>query len=73
MTPTERYVLSVTGSSRHRLPVDDPEFPNLFLAGDWTRCTLNAGCMEAATMSGMLCAGALTGYPPREAVVGVDF
>jgi uncharacterized protein with NAD-binding domain and iron-sulfur cluster len=73
VTPTERYVLSVTGSSRHRLAVDDPDFPNLFLAGDWTQCTLNAGCMEAATMSGMLCANALTGYPSREAIVGVDF
>jgi uncharacterized protein with NAD-binding domain and iron-sulfur cluster len=73
VTPTERYVLSVTGSSRHRLRVDDPEFANLFLAGDWTRCTLNAGCMEAATMSGMLCANALCGYPPRDAIVGADF
>jgi uncharacterized protein with NAD-binding domain and iron-sulfur cluster len=73
VSPTERYVLSVVGSSRHRLPATDPAFPNLFLAGDWTACTLNAGCMEAATISGMLCASAMTGYPARDEIVGVDF
>jgi len=72
--PTERYVLSVSGSSQYRLPVHDPvAFPNLYLAGDWTECTLNCGCMEAATMSGMLCANALTGYQPRADITGVDF
>jgi len=74
VVPTERYVLSVAGSSQYRLPVHDPvAFPNLYLAGDWTECTLNCGCMEAATMSGMLCANALTGYPPRADITGVDF
>jgi hypothetical protein len=29
--------------------------------------------MEAATISGMLCAHALSGYPARSAIVGVDF
>jgi len=72
--PTERYVLSVVGSSRHRLPAHDLAGPtNLYLAGDWTQCTINAGCMEAATISGMLCANAICGYPPRDAIVGVDF
>lgn len=72
--PSERYVLSVAGSDRHRLPVHDPsEFPNLYLAGDWTRCTLNVGCVEAAAISGCLCANALSGYPRREDIVGVDF
>jgi uncharacterized protein with NAD-binding domain and iron-sulfur cluster len=71
---TELYVLSVAGSSQHRLPVHDPTGPgNLYLAGDWTQCTINAGCMEAATISGMLCANALCGYPPRAAISGVDF
>ncbi len=73
ITPTERYVLSVTGSSQFRLPVDDADFANLYLAGDWTQCGLNSGCMEAATMSGMLCSNALCGYPARDAIVGVDF
>lgn len=71
---TERYVLSVTGSSAHRLPAHPPAGPrNLYLAGDWTQCTINAGCMEAATISGMLCANALCGYPVRADIAGVDF
>jgi hypothetical protein len=74
VTPAERYVLSVVGSSVHRLPVHDPvTFPNVYLAGDWTRCTIDAGCMEAATMSGMLCANALSGWPLRSHITGVDF
>jgi uncharacterized protein with NAD-binding domain and iron-sulfur cluster len=71
---SERYVLSVPGSSIHRLPAHDPgTFSNLYLAGDWTQCTLNCGCMEAATISGMLCAQAITGYPERRQISGVDF
>jgi hypothetical protein len=37
----------------------------LFLAGDWTQCALNCGCTESATISGMLCSSALSGYPAR--------
>lgn len=71
---SERYVLSVPGSSRYRLAAHDPsEFSNLYLAGDWTECTLNCGCMEAATISGMLCSYALSGYPRRRDISGVDF
>jgi uncharacterized protein with NAD-binding domain and iron-sulfur cluster len=57
--PTERYVLSVPGSSQHRLRPDASGFDNLFLAGDWTECTLNAGCVEAAVISGMTAARAI--------------
>lgn len=74
VTPTERYVLSTTGSTVFRLPAHDPAtFPNLYLAGDWTVCNLNAGCMEAATMSGMFCSNAIDGYPVRSDIVGADF
>jgi uncharacterized protein with NAD-binding domain and iron-sulfur cluster len=74
VTPTERYVLSVVGSTVFRLPAHDPAtFPNLYLAGDWTVCNLNAGCMEAATMSGMLCSNAIDGYPTRAEIIGADF
>jgi len=58
---SERYVLSVTGSSVHRLHPGRSGFANLFLAGDWTRCGIDAGCVEAATISGLLCAEALSG------------
>ncbi|MBL9050158.1 MAG: NAD(P)-binding protein [Tabrizicola sp.] len=60
---SERYVLSVPGSVQYRLPPDDSGFENLFLAGDWTRCGINAGCVEAATISGLVCARGLTGQP----------
>ncbi len=59
---SERYVLSVPNSVQYRLPPDDSGFENLFLAGDWTRCGINAGCVEAATISGLVCARGLTGY-----------
>jgi uncharacterized protein with NAD-binding domain and iron-sulfur cluster len=60
---SERYVLSVPGSVRYRLPPDDSGFDNLYLAGDWTRCGINAGCVEAATISGLVAARGLTGHP----------
>ncbi|WP_120499143.1 NAD(P)-binding protein [Roseovarius sp. EL26] len=58
---SERYVLSVPGSVQYRLPPDGSGFENLYLAGDWTRCGINAGCVEAATISGLVCARGLTG------------
>ncbi len=61
MYGSERYVLSVTNSVYHRLAPSESGFSNLYLAGDWTRCGLNAGCVEGATMSGIACASAITG------------
>ena len=57
--PSERYVLSVPGSSATRVPPDDTGFPNLYVAGDWTACQLDAGCVEAATISGILAANGI--------------
>lgn len=72
--PNERYVLSVAGSDEHRLDVHGgAEYPNLYLAGDWTKCTLNVGCVEAAAISGCLAAHAMSGYPARKDIIGVDF
>jgi uncharacterized protein with NAD-binding domain and iron-sulfur cluster len=51
--PSERYVLSVPGSSAHRIPPGDTGFENLYAVGDWTSCILDAGCVEAAVISGM--------------------
>lgn len=59
---SERYVLSVPGSVQYRLPPDESGFDNLYLAGDWTRCGINAGCVEAATISGLMAARGLTGH-----------
>ena len=61
--PTERYVLSVPGSSKYRLRGGESGFRNLFLAGDWVRTSINAGCVEAAVMAGMDAAAALSGDP----------
>ena len=73
---SERYVLSVPGSVEYRLAPDDCGFSNLFLAGDWTRCGINAGCVEAATISGLMAARGLTGRPIEivgETDLGPDF
>jgi hypothetical protein len=61
--PTDRYVVSLRGSTKHRLPAGKSGFTNLFLAGDWTLNGLNYGCVEAATMSGMQASRAICGYP----------
>lgn len=58
-SPSDRYVLSVPGSQQHRIAVDDSGFERLTLAGDWTRTGYDLGCIEAATMSGLLAARAL--------------
>jgi len=61
VSPSERYVLSVAGSAKYRLGADESGFSNLFLAGDWTRTSYNAGCIEAAVISGLNAADALRG------------
>jgi uncharacterized protein with NAD-binding domain and iron-sulfur cluster len=65
--PSERYVLSVPGSLEHRLPKPGrgSGFRNLYLAGDWTRNGINAGCVEAAVMSGLQASRAISGHPNR--------
>ena len=58
---SQRYVQSLPGSQRHRLRVDESGYEHLVLAGDWTNCGLNAGCIEAATMSGLEAANTILG------------
>jgi hypothetical protein len=72
--PSELYVLSVPGSSRHRIPPDSTGFSNLFAVGDWTECTLNSGCVEAAVISGMVAANAINSAHkgPVEKIIGWD-
>ncbi|MFL5350527.1 MAG: NAD(P)-binding protein [Hyalangium sp.] len=57
--PSDRYVLSVPGSQKHRIAPDESGFEGLVLAGDWTRTGYDLGCIEAATMSGLMAAKAL--------------
>ena len=60
---TERYVLSLAGTTGYRLHPGQSGFPNLFLAGDWTFNVVNAGCVEAAVISGRLAAASICGHP----------
>ncbi|MFP6687254.1 MAG: FAD-dependent oxidoreductase, partial [Polyangiaceae bacterium] len=50
----------VPGSSAFRLAADESGFRNLFLAGDWVKTSINAGCVEAAVLSGVAAARALS-------------
>ena len=59
--PSDRYVQSVPGSDKYRLRPDESGYDNLVLAGDWTDSGINAGCIEAAVLSGLQAANALLG------------
>jgi uncharacterized protein with NAD-binding domain and iron-sulfur cluster len=72
VSPSDRYVLSLPGSSRYRISPLDDTYDNLTVAGDWTDCGLNEGCVEAAVMSGRLAAHALSRSPSLENIVGFD-
>lgn len=61
--PSERYVLSVTGSSKYRLAAGGSGFENLYLTGDWIQTGINAGCMEATFTSGLEASRAISGAP----------
>ncbi|WP_445168950.1 FAD-dependent oxidoreductase [Mycolicibacterium sp. Dal123E01] len=68
--PSDRYVLSVPGSDKYRLRPDESGYDNLVLAGDWTDCGINAGCIEAAVVSGLQAANALLGYGRHQRIRG---
>jgi hypothetical protein len=53
VNPSDRYVLSVPGSTKYRLRANQSGFTNLYLAGDWLLTGLNGGCIEAAVMGGL--------------------
>lgn len=59
LDPSDRYVQSLPGSGRHRIAPGRTGFDNLAVAGDWTACGLDAGCVEAAARSGILAARAI--------------
>lgn len=68
--PSDRYVQSPPGSAIHRLRADEAGYQNMFLAGDWTNCGLNAGCIEAAVLSGLQAANAVRGRPLLAGIAG---
>jgi uncharacterized protein with NAD-binding domain and iron-sulfur cluster len=59
--PSDRYVQSLPGTDQYRLRPDESGYDKLVLAGDWTDCGMNAGCIEAAVMSGLQAANAVLG------------
>ncbi len=70
--PSDRYVQSLPGTGRYRLRPDESGYDNLVLAGDWTDCGLNAGCIEAATLSGLQAANAVLGRARNHRVTPYD-
>ncbi|MFZ0678989.1 NAD(P)-binding protein [Candidatus Binatus sp.] len=72
VNPSDRYCLTVPGSVRFRISPLDNTYDNLTVAGDWTRCGFDQGCVEAAVMSGRLAAHAISGLPRLEDIVGYD-
>jgi len=69
--PSDRYVQSLPGTDHLRLRSDDSGFANMALAGDWTDNGLNAGCIEAAVLSGLKAANAVIGQDAKTGVIGV--
>jgi hypothetical protein len=72
VNPSDRYALSLPGSLEHRISPLDDTYDNLTIAGDWTASGFNAGCVEAAVMSGLLAAHAISLSPRLEDIIGYD-
>jgi uncharacterized protein with NAD-binding domain and iron-sulfur cluster len=72
VSPSDRYTLSLPGTPQYRISPLDRSYDNLTIAGDWTSCGLNLGCVEAAVISGMLAAHAISGSPALHEIVGFD-
>jgi uncharacterized protein with NAD-binding domain and iron-sulfur cluster len=70
--PSDRYTLTLPGSSAYRISPLDGTWDNLTICGDWTDCGFNAGCVEAAVMSGRLASHAISRLPALEDIVGFD-
>ncbi len=70
---SDRYTLSLPGSLIYRISPLDRQVENMTVAGDWTACGLDFGCVEAAVMSGMLAAYAISGEPDPKSIIGYDY
>jgi uncharacterized protein with NAD-binding domain and iron-sulfur cluster len=72
VNPADRHVLALPGSLQHRISPLDMTYDNMTIAGDWTDCGFNEGCVEAAVMSGRLAAHALAGEPALDDIIGFN-
>ena len=61
INPSDCCVATSAGSSAWRLKADQTGFEHLYLAGAWIDTGFNTECVEAAVMSGMQAARAITG------------
>jgi len=64
--PSDLYVQSPSGSVSARMNASDTGLANLYVAGDWTYCGLNAGCVESAVRSGVRCAAGINPFATLE-------
>ncbi len=69
--PSSCCVASSAGSTQWRLATDQSGFDHLYLAGAWIDTGFNTECIEAAVISGMQAARAVSGT--TSAIVGEDF
>lgn len=69
---SDRYALSEPGLIVHRVSPLDPSVANLTIAGDWTACELDVGCVESAVISGLLAAHAISGKPELDEIIGYN-
>jgi len=72
VNPSDRYVLSLPRTPKYRISPLDNTYDNMTIAGDWTACGLDTGCVESAVISGRLAAHAISGYPALGEIVGYD-
>jgi len=72
VNPSDRYVLALPGSMNYRISPLDNTYDNMTIAGDWTDCGFNEGCVEAAVMSGRLAAHAISNRPALGEIIGYD-
>jgi uncharacterized protein with NAD-binding domain and iron-sulfur cluster len=69
---SDRYTLSEPGLITHRISPLDRSVENMTIAGDWTACGLDVGCVEAAVISGLLASHAISGKPDLTEIIGFD-
>lgn len=63
VNPSDRYVLSVPGSTKYRPRTEETNLKNLFVTGDWLQTGIQGGCAEGAVMAGLQTSRAICGCP----------
>ncbi|MDM0026342.1 FAD-dependent oxidoreductase [Variovorax saccharolyticus] len=70
---SDRFTMALPGTLQYRISPLDYSVVNMSIAGDWTNCGFVEGCIEAAVMSGMLSAHAISGGSPAfDRIIGYD-